>query len=405
MAGHRQARSVAGRAGTRIAEEPDFDFRSDEYRELFAESDATAFQHPVWLDAFYRTLLEPHRARKLVVTGRDEASGRLCFVLPLLCRRQAGVDLIEAAHLGVGDYAHPVVRTGWQPRPDLFDAIVAVMPAHDVLNIRPIRKKAVSRWLGLLRARTRPLDYCAHAVDLEAPFEQWRARRLDRGFLKSLDRKKRRFLETGKAELTRVRRPAEIAAAIEEIARLRAGRFDDDRLQTELFRRFYAAVAADGVESGFSRAYRLTLDGELVAVTFGLTHGGRFYSLLVGADYARFGRHSPGVLLDDMVIEDWLSDGGEIFDFTIGDEAYKKEFGTAPSAIHALLEPASFKGAVAVACFDAMRAVQRSLASPTFSPATAFRRAEGALRRLFVKIGTTFVLVVRPIMAECVACI
>ena len=407
MAERTQAQTVEMCAGTRVGLEPQFDFLSGEYRSLFAASDATAFQHPVWLDAFYRSLLAPNRARKLVVTGRDEATGELRFVLPLLFRRQAGIDLIEAAHLGVGDYAHPVVLAGWRPDARLFDAIMAVMPTHDVLNIRPIRRKAVSRWLDLLRARTRPLDYCAHAVALDLPFEQWRSRRLDRSFLKGLDRKKRRFREAGKVELARLREPTAIAGAIDEIARLRAGRFDGDALQTEFVRGFYAAVATAGVEADFARAYRLTLDGELVGVSFGLTHRGRFYSLLVGADYQRFGRHSPGVVLDDMVIEDWLKDGGEVFDFTIGDEAYKKEFGTAPSAIHAVVEPASIKGAVALAGFDAMRSARRwsDAALPALSPVSLWRRVEGAVRRILVRIGTTFVLVVRPIMAECVACI
>ncbi|MBN4669075.1 cellulose biosynthesis protein CelD, partial [Pandoraea nosoerga] len=33
-----------------------FDFLSEEYATLFEGSDATAFQHPLWLDSLYRKL-------------------------------------------------------------------------------------------------------------------------------------------------------------------------------------------------------------------------------------------------------------------------------------------------------------------------------------------------------------
>ena len=62
-----------------VALEPGFDFLSGEYRQLFEASGATAFQHPAWLDAFYRTMTAPHGAEKLVVAGRDAADRRAAF--------------------------------------------------------------------------------------------------------------------------------------------------------------------------------------------------------------------------------------------------------------------------------------------------------------------------------------
>ena len=51
----------------------EYDFLDPEYAGLFAASDATAFQHPVWLHHIYTSLAPARRARMAVVTIRDAA--------------------------------------------------------------------------------------------------------------------------------------------------------------------------------------------------------------------------------------------------------------------------------------------------------------------------------------------
>ncbi|HEY6630253.1 MAG TPA: GNAT family N-acetyltransferase [Rhizobiaceae bacterium] len=369
-----------------VALEPDFDFLSGEYRELFEASCATAFQHPAWLDAFYRTMMAPHDAEKLVVTGRDGTTGALLFVLPLLRRRRAGVALIEAAHLGVGDYAHPVVLPELRGE-DFVAAVEAVLPPYDILNIRPVREEAIRLFRSFLPGQFATLDFCAHAAALSAPFTAWRDQALEAGFRKYLDRKKRRFLKAGKVELERV--DADFRDAIDLVASIRVGRFKDDILQNAYAREFYADVAAKG--GGFARVYRLKLDGADVAQAFGLVLGGRFHYLLIGADYERFGKHSPGLVLYDLLIEQWIAEGGTVFDFTIGDEAFKLDFGTAPTQMHALVQTATLKGWLALSTFDALRGLRRWKADA--KPAALLAALKGALRRLVVKAAVTMTMV------------
>lgn len=371
--GGTRARDVA-LAPAAVAVAPDFDFLSGEYRELFEASCATAFQHPVWLDAFYRTMMAPHDAEKLVVTGRDGTTGALLFVLPLLRRRRAGVTLIEAAHLGVGDYAHPVVLPELHGE-DFVAAVEAVLPPYDIVNIRPVREEATPLFRSFLPGRIDALDFSAHAAALSAPFAAWRGEALEPSFRKYLDRKKRRFLNSGKVELERVE--ADFRASIDLVASVRAGRFEDDILQHAYAREFYADVAARG--SDFARIYRLKLDGADVAQAFGLVLGGRFHYLLIGADYERFGKHSPGLVLYDMLIEQWIAEGGTVFDFTIGDEAFKLDFGTTPTQMHALVQAATLKGRLALSTFDALRGLRRWKADAR--PAAALASLKGALRR------------------------
>ena len=377
-----------------VALEPGFDFLSGEYRQLFEGSDATAFQHPAWLDAFYRTMMAPHGAEKLVVAGRDAAAGTLLFLLPLLRRRRSGATVIEAAHLGVSDYAHPVVLPELHSR-DFVSAVGAVLPPHDVVNIRPIRHETLRLWSAFLPGRCVALDFSAHAAPLSEPFATWRGKALEPSFAKYLDRKKRRFLKSGKVELVRV--DSDFRGAIDLIAAIRTGRFVDDILQSGFAREFYADVAAEGRD--FARVYRLKLDGADVAQAFGLVLGGRFYYLLIGADYERFGKHSPGLVLYDLLIEEWIKEGGTDFDFTIGDEAFKRDFGTAPTAMHALVDSATLKGRLALSAFNATRGLRKLKADA--KPAAVLRSMGKTLRGVFVKTAAVVILA-RPIAAECI---
>jgi CelD/BcsL family acetyltransferase involved in cellulose biosynthesis len=393
------------RNGTALALEPGFDFMSEDYAELFAAAEATAFQHPIWLDCFYRHMLAPSAAEKVVLVGRAARGGRLQFVLPLVRRSQSGVVLVEAANLGVGDYAHPVMRRGWLPDGPLAGAVKAALPPHDLLNIRPMRDEAVASWRLFFGMEDAPLSYSAHAVALSGTFRQWRAAAYDPSFARNVDRKKKRFFKSGIVDFARLSGPGEVRQAIDAIARFRAGRFEGDLLQQDFARRFYGEVAARGAQTGLARTYRLTLDGEMVAATFGLTHRGRFCSILVAGDYQRFGRHSPGFLLDDLVLEDWIGDGGAVFDFTIGDESYKHGFGTSPTPMHAIVAPANLKGraaATAFATWRTLRQLNRTM-KPAEALASTLRSARQATSRWLFKAGLVPFLIERQVLMECCA--
>ena len=331
--------------------DPDFDFLGAEYAAFYSASAATAFQHPLWLDALYTRLAPARGAEKLIVTVRD--GRKLVCVVPLLRRRKSGVTLVETADLGVSDYASPVAAPGWTPPAGLAEEIAGLLPPHDILRIRPIREEAVDLWNGLLGGAVGKLDFASHATALTGSFAAWRAGALDPSFARQLDRKKKKFARTGKAELRLLAEPEEITVAIAAIASLRAGRFAGDLIQQDFVCDFYTDIAVRGAAANFARTYALLLDGEPIGHTFGLTAAGRFDYLLIGCDYEKHGRHSPGLLLYDGMIEDWMRDGGTVFDFTIGDEPFKKDFGTLPTAMFELRDVPTWRGRLAGAAFEA----------------------------------------------------
>ncbi len=341
-----------------VQRETDFDMSCADYRDFFARSGMTAFQDPRWLVPFYRDLAPTRGAEPVIVTGRD-STGRLQFVLPMTLRTVSGCRLLEAADLGVCDYCAPVVDPAFTALPGLAGRVAAALPTHDVLRIRNIRAGHVDAWRMFFAAPAKQLDFSAHETDLTADYAAWRQDALTRSFTKYLDRRKKRFLKAGNTELKRLDDRADIAEALGAMAELRAGRFDGDMIQHDAVLDFYTGVAMDGALDGYAATYRLSLDAQPVGYVFGVTAQGRFHYLLIGCDYDSFGKHSPGLLMYDLIIEDWIASGGSVFDFTIGDEPFKADFGTHAVPIHAIEAPRTVIGRLALAAREAGETMRR----------------------------------------------
>jgi CelD/BcsL family acetyltransferase involved in cellulose biosynthesis len=239
----------------------------------------------------------------------------------------------------------------------LSTGLSKVLPAHDLMRIRPVRAEHVSAWRFLVAGTAVDQDFSSHAVRLSGTFDAWRQATLEPGFRRMLDRKAKRFLKAEGAFVRRV--TGDAGRAIEEIARLRAGRFAVDMIQQQAVLEFYSQVATAGQASGFARTYEIGIEGRPFGYAFGIAHAGCFFYLLIGCDYEAYGRHSPGLILYDFMIRDWISAGGNSFDFTIGDEPFKMQFGTTPTKMHAIERRAGLRGYAAAAALSA-KAMLRS---------------------------------------------
>ncbi len=355
-------------------------FQSADYAALYARSGASAFQHPLWLQAFYRHLAPSRGARAVALVGRPGPGQPPSIVLPLIVRKLSGVTVLESADLGVSDYAAPVVDLDWwQMQGDhrsIRASLAAALPSHDLLRVKPIRDEHLPLWHALLPGSVRKLGFSAHATVLAGPVERWREQALTESFARYLARKRKRFFKGEGARLVVVEGEQAIAAAIGRLAELREGRFEQDVIAAPAALAFYRTVAQSGASADFARVYALEVGGEAIGYTFSVTERGRLHYLLIGCDYQAHGRHSPGLLLYDGMIADWINAGGETFDFTIGDEPFKADFGTVATGLHTLTQASTLRGALALAALR-WRERWRDGAAPTTTTAFAHRQTSG----------------------------
>lgn len=338
-----------------IAIEQAFDFLCPEYAELFDNSAATAFQHPLWLHSLYARLASRAGATPLVVVVRHRTTRALAMVLPLLRIRRGPIRTVEFADLRVSDYLAPVCSPG------AFSQLLAdesacaelrsLLRPFDLLRMTKLPDGRLPIENLLAAPRRVSMDTNAYATVLIAPFEQWRASAMDRSYQKELAKKYRQLQKKGALSFSCCNDSASTLDALEVMKKFRGPRFrsqgDGDLLQRPEYFDFYSEVALRGLGS-FVRLYAMKMDGEVIAAVLGLCHRDTFHVIMSAFDIAGYKSQSLGALMFEQVARDCIERGDQMLDFTIGDEPYKKLFGGQPSPMWAVTQAGSTAGAVAL---------------------------------------------------------
>ena len=329
-----------------------FDFLSDEYAELFLRSQATAFQHPLWLDRLYARLAPHVGAQPLIITVRSRSDGRLAMVLPLLRQRRGAMRVVEFADLRVSDYASPVCDEFTFARilhdRSACEAIGQELMPYDLVRIQKMTdgSMALERLLDLKPRVAMKMN--AYAVPLGAPFSQWRTDNIESSYRKELDKKGRQLQRKGQVRFECSTDPDAIKTTFHAIREYRRSRFqDEDLLQSPPYFEFYVEMAIRGADAGLSRTYALFLDGRPIAGVFGLIHKGEFLVILGGFDLAGYKKQSIGSLVFEEIARDCIERGDVSLDFTIGDEPYKQLFGARPTSMWMVTQSGSPLGSIA----------------------------------------------------------
>jgi CelD/BcsL family acetyltransferase involved in cellulose biosynthesis len=340
-----------------VAVTSQFDFLSEEYATLFAESDATAFQHPIWLDAIYNKLATPLNVEPLIVTVRDAASGGVKMVLPLLRRRHLGLRTIEFADLGVSDYVAPVASEATidaiAADPFACRRIKALLQPFDMLRIRKLQSpsESMQKLLGATACTALPMS--AYAVPLGSDFAAWRVDNISASYRKELDKKSRQLHRKGQLVFNCANDVETIEATLLKMREYRRARFESgDLLQDQVFFDFYLDVAIRG-RSTLARLYTVLMDDAPIAGAMALSHKGSLLVILTGFDHDNYKNQSLGSLIFEMVAKHGISVGDRVLDFTIGDEPYKTLFGAQKSPIYQISRSGSIAGAIAGAAVHA----------------------------------------------------
>ncbi|NEU94459.1 GNAT family N-acetyltransferase [Bradyrhizobium uaiense] len=332
-----------------------FDFLSEEYATLFEGSDATAFQHPLWLDNIYRKLAPAAAAKPLIVVVRHRMNNALAAVFPMLRVRRGPMRVIEFADLRVSDYLSPVCSIA------TFARLLQDQRACATLRqlLRPFDLLRIPKLLdarmpveNLLGAPHRSLmDMNAYATVLTAPFEQWQINALGKSYQKELAKKWRQIHKKGTLTFSCCDNGASVGEAMETMRKFRGPRFheqgDGDLLQRPEYFDFYSSVALRGLGS-FTRLYAMKMDGEVIATALGLAHRDTLLVVMTAFNVEGYKSQSIGALTFESVAKDCIERGCRALDFTIGDEPYKMQFGGQPTPMSAVTQAGSAAGSLAL---------------------------------------------------------
>jgi CelD/BcsL family acetyltransferase involved in cellulose biosynthesis len=351
--------------GPQVRVERDFDFSGTEYLELFEASDATGFQHPIWLKALYDNLADFGGYEPTILTCRT-TSGQLQAVVPLVLRSAKGVRILEAADQGLSDYCIPVLRPNalstLSREGTLAERVNRALPSHDLVRINKIPQAHRAHWRAFFAHTQEAEAFSAHSVQLGTNYKAWETDTLSKSFRNSLRYKTRKLRKETSASLKRLVQIDEVEHAFDQIRALRKSKNPNELLQSSLFFSFYKRLIKYNKNSHFVSIYELSSKNQKIAYLLGINHNKIFYYILFGCDYEIFSKYSPGLVIYGLVISDAIDRRCDVFDFTIGDEGFKSKFGTSSTKLFRINKAATARGRIALLGRSLMSATRGSLA-------------------------------------------
>jgi CelD/BcsL family acetyltransferase involved in cellulose biosynthesis len=300
-----------------------------EWEALWARAaDATPFQHPAWLLAWWRHF---GGGELRALTVRRE--GRLVAVFPLFIHTwENGVRQMTPVGNGLSDHVDLLAEPGFESgagatvcgwldanRETWDTADFRDLPADSSLLMTPLPDGIVAEVEDDVPC---PVLHLPSRVDDLASA-------IPAGFLKKLRYYRRRVgrLASIEFEQADARNLDEMFGALVRLHAARwEGRGEPGVLDDDNVRRFHREVAEDFLAAGILRMYALRIDGQIAAVHHGFAAKGRAFYYLGGFDPA-FETLNAGTLIVGHAIDEAVREGAREMDFLRGREPYKYAWG------------------------------------------------------------------------------
>jgi len=346
----------------------DFDVTAvdPQWRELEANGGLTFFQSQSWLLPWYRIIAPALGISPLFVTVREENSGRPMMLLPLCSRRERGITTIRFPDCHVCDYNAPLLAAQFNPGEAefaaLWDEIVRALPRADVISLEKMPERIGDRPNPMMRlAGSRRMNTRTWGVELPKTRSAYE-KLLTPGMRKRF-RQARRYLEReGRVRYVRANTEAQGREIFDVLRRQRWVRWrHQDNLSDPAFLRFHETVIFGNWSKRLCTLSALKIGDEIAASIFGVNFRGRFYLLKHGFEVGRWRARSPGTVAIDYAITDQIEYGSDYFDFTIGNDIYKRRFGSTESYLYLLVQGLSPIGKVFAMLRRAKRMIGQEL--------------------------------------------
>src|SRR6185312_13004299 len=340
-----------------------------EWRDLETIADCTAFQTFEWLDTWQRLVGARTGVRPAIVVGRG-GDGAILFILPLATRPMPfGRELV---FLGTElcDYNGPLLAPGFAAVvPDfaaLWPRIAAAVRAHaafDVIHLVKMPAKLGGQDNPMLALGVTLNPSGAYATPLGASWDEFYAAKRSSS-TRSRDRGKRKKLaEHGALAFVEPQAETDIVATLDALVAQKSRSFARMGV-SNIFARpghrdFYRALFTDPKARHLTHLSRLDCGGQPAAVNLGLTFRGTYYHLQASHDDGEASRFGPGMAHLHDLLRTAIERGYKTYDFTIGDEPYRRDWCDGVIPLYDHFPAATWRGAVLCAPMAVKERVKR----------------------------------------------
>lgn len=309
----------------------------DEWRNLVFHSYANwIYSLPEWCLSWYKTLGNEGRLMVIIVKDKD---GKLVGLAPMwegpASLSELRVKKGEFISGDQADYHDLIIQKGKEEAiaPILLDGIMYFLGAVNILEFKHIPHDSpnldlIKRYLETKKARTFEKQdispYYLFAQNYNEMESSWHSSH--RGDIR---RQKKKLNELGKLELKTYMDEKEILNDIEDFFNMHTDKWKSNGYPAMFLnpgnQAFYKEIVCSiGVKGGVHFS-KLMIDGMPISYHFGFIRDNRFY-WYKPAFKKEYKNYSPGKIHISLLMEALAQQNLKIFDFLIGDEAYKYQW-------------------------------------------------------------------------------
>jgi len=366
-----------------------------DWRAFEAVADCTPFQTFDWLFAWHRHIGEPAGIRPAIVIGRH--GGETKFLLPLA---------VEAGHLArrltflgqdLADYNAPLLARDFSATCGA-DAFVALWrhvrdrlqgdaaTRHDTIDLAKMPETIGAQANPFLRLDVTLNASNAYQTTLGSDWETFYAAKRSSATRRRDRTKLKRLSEMGEIHFVRPdvdETPRTLDALIDQKGRSFARMGVPNLFARPGHAAFFRALAMSERLRPFVHVSRLDVGATYAAVNLGLTFRDCYYHILASYDDGEVSRFGPGAAHLRELLHYAIDRGLKRFDFTVGDEPYKRDWCDSEQKLYDHAAAATVRGWPAALWSMARARVKRGIkqTAPLWSAVQRIRAKLGPLLR------------------------
>ena len=364
------------------------------WRSFQETADCTPFQTFDWLSAWQRHIGAPSGVTPAIVIGRR--GDEILFLLPLGVAHGALMRRLTFLGQDLCDYNAPLLapdfaRIAGGPCAAMWGDIRALLQAtpalrHDTIALGKMPAKIGAQPNPMLTLDVQLNPSNAYETDLGGDWEKFYSakrssstRRRDRTKLKKLgDLGEVRFVNPDDGDLGKTLDTL-VHQKTKSFARMGVG---------NLFAKpghaaFFAELATAPHMRGLVHLSRLDVGGTWAAVNLGLTFRDCYYHILASYDDGEVSRFGPGAAHLRELLKFAIERGLRRFDFTIGDEPYKRDWCDSEQLLYDYAAAATLRGLPVTALALGKRSAKRMIkhSAPLWALVVRMRTTVAAWRK------------------------
>lgn len=344
--------TTAPLSGCRLVLHSSLDAVRERWLETLAVGCGSVFQTWDWNAAWYEKIGRHQKVAPRVVELRDRTD-RTVILWPLGLYQRHGLRALDFMGDVVTDYRAPLFTAGFPSHDDsaafedLWHAVVRLAGPADVVDLK--RMPAVLDGVPNPMVKLSRAQHTENAYSMRLPATIQELHAGQSANRRATNRRKlRRLAELGEIKIEHDHPDPTRDAATLMMAEQKSRRWRDthsrDWFAEPGYLDFYRGLTFSHTPQARINVATMMVGDDSVATHWGLIFRGRYYWILPTYAADPWARYSCGRLLLQAMVEWSIDQGHEVFDLTVGDEAYKQDWVSDPAPLFSWRTALSTRG-------------------------------------------------------------